>query len=237
MEVIWVPGDVTWFCFCRSQIATWPRTPRSAREITFGRRLQCQRARKLEETGCRRCRSFKICQKKRPMSIPTRTHKQIESNRDMQTYAVQSEVWYGMGNDGNDFPNNLVVLHIVKRWWNHWQKVDECSQSTVKLTRDLSHGLPGESWWLLMLMTSYRWALRLPPFFSSLKCKRLARPSNFPETSSILESDPWASLMIFMQTSEISEEKCMLPMLRSLQWWPCSLASKQLLQLGAVETS
>ena len=179
----------------------------------------------------------KFAQKKRPMSIPTRTHKQIESNRDMQIYAVQSEVWYGMGNDGNDFPNNLVVLHIVKRWWNHWQKVDECSQSIVKLTRDLSHGLPGESWWLLMLMTSYRWALRLPPFFSSLKCKRLARPSNFPETSSILESDPWASLMIFMQTSEISEEKCMLPMLRSLQWWPCSLASKQLLQLGAVETS
>lgn len=148
MEVIWVPGEyVTWSCFCRSQVATWPRTPRSAREITFGRRLQCQRARgELEETGCR---SFKTCQKN-VQCLSTRTHKQIESNRDMQIYAVQSEVWYGMG---NDFPNNLVVLHIVKRWWNHWKKVDECSRSTVKMTRDLSHGLPGERWWLLMLMT------------------------------------------------------------------------------------
>ena len=46
--------------------------------------------------------------KKNVQCLSTRTHKQIESNRDMQIYAVQSEVWYGMG---NDFPNNLVVLH------------------------------------------------------------------------------------------------------------------------------
>ena len=65
--------------------------------------------------------------------------------------------------------------------------MDECSLSTVDMTRDLLHRLPGESWWLLMVADEI---LQVSPqvatgFFKPER-KRLARPLNFLQTSSII---------------------------------------------------